>query len=108
MREQGREIETKDSLYQEYNNLMSYVVGLIGELHNESSSLSEKATRRLYELEDRQKNIAKVWKHIWIDNAGEEKHTSNDEIIKKYHDILPMLQELLADIKKFENKKLSI
>lgn len=106
MREQGVEMENKESLYREYLNLMGAAVDINAKLLENCSRLSEKAMRRLVEFKERLENIELDWKSIY--NTKDNKPRPDADIIKEYHDIIPMLKELIVDMKRFEEKKDSI
>ncbi len=101
MNERGGEIGTEESLHREYSGLIGYAIGIISELQNYRSALPEKLVRRIEEFNTRRENISEVWM-----NNVKKSTLSKEEMIKKYNEIIPMLKELVGDVKKFEDKKL--
>jgi hypothetical protein len=102
MSEQGFEVNPEDlmSIDGEYNVMMTYASGIIGELFNDRTPLSAKATRRRRELYDRMMNIQDAWRNNLKLSKPERK--------KEMKEVNSMTRELLDDMKNFENKKLSI
>ena len=94
----GGEKNIEEYLYQEYDGMMNEVVFKLVELAaaNVSVNLTDREIRRIKELNSRRSNILEV------QHAAKSKST--EEKIKSYQEIIPMLKELLDDMKKFEAK----
>jgi len=103
MSERGSEAGLEQSLYQEYDHLMNItaekLVGLVVAVAK-NPQLSDRDTSRIREFSRRRENILEVW----MSHGRQSK--SNTEKIQSYHEIIPMLKELIDDMDRFKTKKL--